>query len=202
MFEKILDQFRTTMYVQIWENRIRVTDIATGKIYDEKPLVALKKIEKGASRIRAFGDRASLESGENVEIVNPFSHPRVLFADFAVGVKLLQHILKELRSKKIFMPSPQVVMHPMEKTEGGLTEIERRALIELALSAGAKDAIMYQGLQLATHNFDYHAIKSINEETVSSHYNPWYIWVLWAFIVLFCASEVFELFKSLNILVM
>jgi len=42
----------------------------------------------------------------------------------------------------------------MEKTEGGLTVIEHRALRELAIGAGARDAAIYQGPQLSIHDFE------------------------------------------------
>lgn len=43
---------------------------------------------------------------------------------------------------------PVVVIHPMEKIEGGLTEIERRAFQELATAAGARETVVHEGTEI------------------------------------------------------
>ena len=93
--------------------------------------------------------------------MNPFSHPRVLFSDFQVGEKLLQHAFSEVHKKLRIRPSPIVVIHPMEKTEGGLTMIEKRAFRELAISAGASEVYLYQGQPLSLAGFE---ISQISEK--------------------------------------
>ena len=87
----------------------------------------------------AFGNKAQPES------INPFSHPRVLFSDFQAGEKLLQLIIKKLLSKSIFTPQPAVVLHPMEKPEGGLPMIEVSAFREMGYGPGAREVVVYQG---------------------------------------------------------
>ena len=52
----------------------------------------------------------------------------------------------------------------MEKTEGGLTMIEKRAFRELAFGAGAREVVLYQGKQLPPYDFDYDSIKATDEE--------------------------------------
>jgi rod shape-determining protein MreB len=58
------------------------------------------------------------------------------------------------------------VIHPMEIIDGGLTMIEERAFIELAMGAGAKEAIIYIGKQLSIPDFNYEAIKKSSESTI------------------------------------
>ncbi len=79
MIRNFINKWGTTLYVQIWENRIKVTDINTNKIFDEKPLVQVEVKKNGVHVITAIGDAANFNS------TNPFSHPRVLFADFFVA---------------------------------------------------------------------------------------------------------------------
>ena len=157
MLKKIFD---TTFYVQIWENRLKVTNISTGAVFDEKPIMAITINRKGYKLIEAFGNAASFANGDSVKIINPFSHERSLFSNFEIGEKLLQAILQKLSSKSIFRPRPKVVIHPMEKIEGGLTDIETRAFKELAIGAGARDAIVYTGSELPIIGFDFDSIKS------------------------------------------
>ena len=47
--------------------------------------------------------------------------------------------MREVLGRKLFSMSPIIVVHPMEKIEGGLTGIEHRAFRELALGAGAPE---------------------------------------------------------------
>jgi rod shape-determining protein MreB len=46
------------------------------------------------------------------------------------------------------MPAPGLVVHPLEMTEGGLSEIESRLLKELAIGCGAADAVVVTGPEL------------------------------------------------------
>jgi rod shape-determining protein MreB len=48
----------------------------------------------------------------------------------------------------------------MEKLEGGLTIVEERAFKELAIGAGARDVIVYQGSELTIHDFNFDNIKA------------------------------------------
>lgn len=159
MLRQLLNKFGATIYAQIWENRIKLTDSITGNTFDEKPLVAFERNNKGEKIIVAVGDSALMSFGENVEVINPFSHPRVLFSNFIVGEKLFQYALKKIFSKKLLVLAPVMVIHPMEKTEGGLTMIEIRAFRELAFRSGAKDSVIYEGQELPIQGMDFESIK-------------------------------------------
>ena len=160
MFKKIADRFRATVYLQIWEHRIKAVDIQSNSVFEDQPLVAIKTGEKGAKNVSDIGSAAKLKAADaDFEVVNPFSHPRVLFADFHVGEKLLQLVFKQLLGSKLLSPAPAVIIHPMEKTEGGLTMIEKRALIELGMGAGARDVLVYEGQELSVQDIDFEALK-------------------------------------------
>lgn len=166
MLMNLYNRLGTTLYIQIWENRVKATDIKTKNIYDEQPYVAIETTDKNQKIISAIGANAlSAALKSNTELINPFYHPRTLLSDFQVGEKLLQHVVKIVLGKKWFTPLPAIVIHPMEKSEGGLSELERRAFRELAYSAGAREVILYEGKELPTHNFDYKLVKASEEET-------------------------------------
>ena len=77
-----------TIYIQIWENRIKVVDTVSGVVFDEAPLVAIETTKNGQKVIIAVGNSAeSINSNSNVIVVNPFSHPRALLNDFCVAMK-------------------------------------------------------------------------------------------------------------------
>jgi rod shape-determining protein MreB len=131
------------LYIQIWENRIKAVNINNGQLFDEKPLVAIIDSD-GKKKVTAIGNQASFAKASNTKIINPFSHPRIILSDFSVAEKLFQHIIKLLKPKIL---SPIVVIQAMDKTEGGLTQIERRALRELAYGAGAMDVFLDDGVE-------------------------------------------------------
>ena len=162
MFNYLRSKLSNTIYVQIWENRLKSTNVETQECFDEKPLLAIVTDAAGKESVYAFGNAAAHCNQPNTRIVNPFSHPRVLFSDFNVGEKLLQHIFALLHKRSSFLkPAPTVVIHPMEKTEGGLTVIEIRAFRELGLGAGARDVVVYQGKPLHAQTIDF---KKLSEE--------------------------------------
>jgi len=154
MLRNILNNTDTTLYVQIWEHRIKVTNIKTLDVFDEKPLIEFSESSNGKQQVSAFGNMANISS------LNPFSHPRVLLSDFHGGEKLLQCIIKKLLGKGIFTPSTAIVMHAMEKNEGGLTVVEKRAFQELAAGAGARAVVVYEGKELNISTLDFNELKN------------------------------------------
>jgi rod shape-determining protein MreB len=176
MLEKLLTNLSTTLYVQLWENRIKVVDIKTGNFFDEKPLLAIETTDKGKTVV-AVGNKASMLASNNIEVINPFSHPRALLSDFTIAEKILQHIFKILHQNKLLAASPLVVIHPIEKIEGGLTMIEHRALTELAMGAGARSVVVYQGPELSIHNFDFEQLKASQGEPLGGESTSSPIWL-------------------------
>lgn len=149
MFNLRRQLFANQLYVQIRENELALTDLATGKVWREEPLMAIKH-EWNITRILAVGSEARRRQAADVELINPFSHPRTLLKDFIAAEKLLQLAFRQLNQSSVFRPSPSVIIHPLEKTEGGLTEVEERAFRELALGAGARGVLLWQGRALST----------------------------------------------------
>lgn len=149
MIRNIINKFGTVLYVQIWENRIKVVDINSSAIFDEKPCVDLKQKRNGKYKVLAIGNKASNNCN------NPFSHPRVIFSEFHVGEILLQEIIKNIMPKGIFSPSPAIIIQPMEKIEGGLTMIEIRAFKEMGYGAGGRAVVVYEGKPLDPQSINF-----------------------------------------------
>ena len=148
-FNKLISKYSSTFYVQIWENKLKITEAPSGEVIEESPLVAIRTEKDGKKIIEAVGNNAKLAAGPNLIVVNPFSHPRVLFSDFTVGEKLLAYFFKKMNEGKYFALRPIVVVHPMEKIEGGLTAIERRAFQELGAGAGAREVFVHEGPEIS-----------------------------------------------------
>lgn len=83
-----------------------------------------------------------------------FTHPRMLVGAFEVAEAALKAGLQELYAGHLLAPRPQVIMHPKERLEGGLTDIEQRVLQEMALGAGARLARVWQGADLSREDVE------------------------------------------------
>lgn len=156
MLSWIRQKLAPTLYIQIWENKIKVTDITTRQVYEDLPLVAIQTFTNGVKKATAFGKDAKSSVAINTVKVNPFSHPRVLFSDFYVGEKLLEHAFSTFAKYRFLRVRPRTVIQPMEKIEGGLTMIEVRAFREVVFGAGSIENKVYTGqpLSIALFNFD------------------------------------------------
>ena len=161
MLSRLLGAFTSLYYVQVWDNRLRVVDVKRRTSFDQPPLLAMMPGNGRPRRIAAVGHqaRAAAMAGD-ATLINPFSHPRQLLADFAAAEMLLRYAFKQLGQGFWFAPSPRVVIQPMDKLDGGLTQIEQRAWRELGLGAGAMDVVLYTGPQLDPAQIDFGVLKA------------------------------------------
>lgn len=78
----------------------------------------------------------------------PFTTDRLLVGNFTNAEKLLEESIKNLYKPKWFRPTPPIIIQPLYMIDGGLSEVEERAIYELALDAGARRAIVWVGHEL------------------------------------------------------
>lgn len=137
------------VYVQLSPQRLAVRNARTGQAISEPPEVAIAHGKP--ARMVAAGAQAraaALTTSGEMEVVNPFAHPRSLVSDFTVGEQLLRVFMRRLLPRSWLRPAPIVVMHPLGEPEGGFTQVEIRAFRELALGMGASQAIVWEGAPL------------------------------------------------------
>lgn len=71
MLKNILNKYSSIFYIQIWEYKIKVTEINSGNIYDEKPLIAFEKNNKSQEVVSSIGNSAELKEGSpNTQVSN------------------------------------------------------------------------------------------------------------------------------------
>lgn len=169
MFREFVKDFNLVLYIQIWKDRIKATNIKTGKIYNEPALLAIERNTEGQNIVSGVGNSIKNNNNPNIKVINPFSHPRVLINDFPIAEKMLQHIVYVLLSKHWIRSAPKIIIHPMEKYEGGITLLEHQALIEIALGAGAKEATVYTGADIPVSRLDFDKIKEESEKNLPSY---------------------------------
>lgn len=135
------------LYVRIRPDQLYIRNVANGREYRDRPCVALDD----SDTVVATGQAAIQEFSRNdkIRLVNGFDHPRSIINEFKNAELALQHGVRSIYGDTVFSPSPIIVMHPLDRLDGGLTEVEHRALTELATGAGAWKAFVWTGRELA-----------------------------------------------------
>lgn len=143
----LLRYLQPIVYVTLEPDRLSVRDVRSGRQVNEAPLVAISREAK--KRVLGIGEAARVAAAaQPADLVNPFKHPRSLLSDFTVAELIVKGFLKKLFEGRLFARAPIVVLHPRVNPEGGFTQIEIRALQELAIGAGASRAVVWHGRDL------------------------------------------------------
>jgi rod shape-determining protein MreB len=147
---RMFSALKPVIYVRISPERLTLKNLKSGEVIAEVPEVAISAPPR--PRVLAVGPQARMAAAaQAAQVVNPFAHPRSLVSDFAVAEQVLRHYLRRIQGKSLLALAPAVVMHPLGAPEGGFTQVERRAFREMALGAGASEAVVWIGRVLADH---------------------------------------------------
>ena len=114
-----------------------------GKVVLNEPSVVALRTEKGASEstVIAIGQEAKNMLGRTpgtIEAIRPMKDG--VIADFSITEKMLQHFMKKVLKSSFFSPSPKVLIC----VPCGATQVERRAIKESAVGAGARDVYLIE----------------------------------------------------------
>ena len=107
---------------------------------NEPSVVAIRQDEFGtAKRVAAVGAEAKRMLGRtpgNIKAIRPLKDG--VIADFYVTEKMLQHFIHKVHENKFLRPSPRVLV----SVPCGSTQVEKRAIRESALGAGAREVFL------------------------------------------------------------
>lgn len=109
-----------------------------GIVYNEPSIIAKNT---HTQKMIAIGQKAKAMQGRThagIEIIRPIRDGVV--ADFQATTEMIQHYIKELSTKSMIGHKPLIVV----STPSHLTSVERRAVIDAAMQAGAKEAIVIE----------------------------------------------------------
>lgn len=114
-----------------------------GKVVLNEPSVVALRIEKGVaeSTVIAVGQTAKNMLGRtpgSIEAIRPMKDG--VIADFKITEKMLQFFMKKVLKSGFFSPSPKVLIC----VPCGATQVERRAIKESAVGAGARDVYLIE----------------------------------------------------------
>jgi len=113
-----------------------------------------RNIFKNTLYIKMHANRFDLKHIESGKLLSapsdiPFTTSRLLVGEFLAADKTLRTAIQKLYKGRFFTTKPAVLIHPMEKCDGGLSQIEERVLNELAAGAGARKIIVWVGHTLS-----------------------------------------------------
>lgn len=114
-----------------------------GKVVLNEPSVVALRTDKGTAEttVIAVGQEAKNMLGRTpgaIEAIRPMKDG--VIADFSITEKMLQFFMKKVLKSTFFSPSPKVLIC----VPCGATQVERRAIKESAVGAGARDVYLIE----------------------------------------------------------
>jgi len=137
MFEFLMAPFGKDMAIDLGTATTLVHVKGKGIVLYEPSVVA---IEKDSGRILAVGEEAKKMLGRtpgNIVAIRPLKDG--VIADFEVTEAMLRHFIKKVHRRN-FLVKPRVVVC----VPSGVTAVERRAVYEATISAGAREAYLIE----------------------------------------------------------
>ncbi|MEI6437870.1 MAG: rod shape-determining protein [Candidatus Omnitrophota bacterium] len=135
--EYFLSYFSTDLGIDLGTATTLVYVKGQGVVLCEPSVVA---IEKGTNRVVAVGDEAKKMLGRtpgSIVAIRPMKDG--VISDFEVTEAMLKYFIKKVHPRKFFIHPSVVIAIP-----SGITEVERRAVIDSAIHAGARDVFLIE----------------------------------------------------------
>jgi hypothetical protein len=121
-----------------WGNPIQIEGMAR---------VALRPKERGGSAVVAIGQEAApISASEDIVVYDAFCHPRVLIGGFDAALIVVREFIRQTCGTRKPWQKFRLVIQTQDDLEGGLTDIEERALQELGLRLGAGTIVIHQSM--------------------------------------------------------
>lgn len=144
MFKKLRGVFSNDLSIDLGTANTLIYVREEGSIVLNEPSVVAIRGERNSSgqkTVAAVGTEAKQMLGRtpgNIQAIRPMKDG--VIADFYVTEKMLQHFIKQVHNNSFFRPSPRVlVCVPV-----GATQVERRAIRESAMGAGAREVYLIE----------------------------------------------------------
>lgn len=142
MFKRFRGLFSSDLSIDLGTANTLIYIKDEGIVLNEPSVVAIREDRlRGAKTIAAVGTEAKQMLGRtpgNITAIRPLKDG--VIADFMVTEKMLQHFIRRVHQSKMFRPSPRILIC----VPCGSTPVERRAIRESALGAGAREAFLIE----------------------------------------------------------
>lgn len=143
MFKKIRGWFSNNLSIDLGTANTLIYVLGKGIVLNEPSVVATRQSSdaSGQRHVIAVGSEAKLMLGRtpgNIRAIRPMKDG--VIADFSYTEKMLQHFIHKVHGNRYMRPSPRVLV----SVPCGSTQVERRAIKESALSAGARQVFLLE----------------------------------------------------------
>ena len=140
MFKFLRGMFSNDLSIDLGTANTLIYTRGKGIVLNEPSVVAIRQ-QGNQKSVAAVGEDAKRMLGRtpgNIEAIRPLKDG--VIADFHVTEKMLQHFIAKVHESSFVSPSPRVlVCVPCQSTQ-----VERRAIKESALGAGARDVYLIE----------------------------------------------------------
>src|ERR1700683_5521597 len=134
MFGSLLGALSSDMAIDLGTANTLVYVKGRGIVLNEPSVVATITTRGGKKAVRAVGNDAKMMLGRtpgNIEAIRPMRDG--VIADFEIAEEMIKHFIRKVHNRRSFANPMIIVCVP-----SGSTAVERRAIQESALSAGAR----------------------------------------------------------------
>ncbi|MGR3808531.1 rod shape-determining protein [Pasteurella testudinis] len=142
MFKKIRGLFSNDLSIDLGTANTLIYVKGQGIVLDEPSVVAIRQDRVGSLKsIAAVGREAKMMLGrtpKSIAAIRPMKDG--VIADFFVTEKMLQYFIKQVHRNNFMRPSPRVLVC----VPAGATQVERRAIKESAIGAGAREVYLIE----------------------------------------------------------
>ena len=140
MFNRILGWFSNDLAIDLGTANTLVYVKGRGIVVSEPSVVAVTKDGRGPDKVRAVGREAKEMLGRtpgNIIAIRPMKEG--VIADFEIAEAMLRYFIRKVHNRSTLVRPRIVVAVP-----SGITEVEKRAVRESAMSAGAREVYLIE----------------------------------------------------------
>ena len=143
MFNRLRGLFSNDLSIDLGTANTLIYARGKGIVLNEPSVVAIRmdRGPGGPKSIEAYGMSAKTMLGrtpQNIQAIRPMRDG--VIADFNITEKMLQFFIRSVHEKALFRPSPRVLVC----VPCGATQVERRAIRESAVGAGARKVFLIE----------------------------------------------------------
>jgi len=140
VFDRLLGYFSNDLAIDLGTANTLVYAKGRGIVSSEPSVVAVQMDGRGVNRVRAVGKEAKSMLGRtpgSIRAVRPLKEG--VIADFEVAEAMLRYFIKRAHNRSMLL-KPRIVI----SVPSGITEVEKRAVRESAISASARDVFLVE----------------------------------------------------------
>ncbi len=140
IFDKFIGMFSNDLAIDLGTANTLISAKGQGIIINEPSVVAVQHDRFGRDKILAVGLEAKMMIGKtpmNIQAVRPMKDG--VIADFEMTERMIRYFIEKAHNRKSFVRPRIIICIPH-----GITQVERKAVRESALSAGAREVFLVE----------------------------------------------------------